>query len=87
VLHLLSSGLILADAGTAFTELAKKLAEYLPGFLTLMLVVAGYTYISTLDDIQQATRMKKMLGAFVLGGILIQTAVTFGPQLATIFSK
>ncbi len=82
--HLL---LPLADIGTAFSAVAILLAGFLGGVLMFVMVVNGYLYMMAMDDVQRATRAKAAIGAAILGGILVATAVTFAPDLVTAFGK
>ncbi len=74
-------------AGGAFTAIARLLAGYLPGVVTLMLVIIGYVYASSVDDPQKATAAKRAIGMLIVGGLLIASAVTVGPKLAQLFTQ
>lgn len=74
-------------AGGAFTAIAKLLAGYLPGVVTLMLVIIGYVYASSVDDPQKATAAKRAIGMLIVGGLLIASAVALGPKLAQLFTQ
>lgn len=77
----------LADIGTAFAAVAVLLAGFLGGVLMFVMVVNGYLYMMAMDDVQRAARAKAAIGAAILGGILIATAVNFAPDLVTAFHK
>jgi hypothetical protein len=85
--HLPFGGVILANAGDAFKGIATELAGYLTGFVTLMLVVIGYIYASSVDDPQKATAAKRAIGMVIVGGIIIAGAVSFAPTLTGLFKK
>jgi len=77
----------LADIGTAFTAVAVLLSGFLGGVLMFVMVVNGYLYMMAMDDVQRAARAKAAIGAAIVGGILIATAVNFAPDLVAAFNK
>lgn len=81
--HLLSlaNGLVLADIGSSFLNLATLFASYLTGVLAIVAVFAGYALMTAGEDAQQATRAKRALGFTLAGAVLVGTAVTLAPIL------
>lgn len=75
-----------ADIGGAFQSIAKMLVGYLPGFLTLIFVLAGFLYAGSIDDPQKATMAKRAIQSAVIGGIIAQLAMTFVPGFLKLFS-
>ena len=82
----IQQAVVVADVGGAFKNIASTLAGYLPGFLTLIFVLAGFLYAGSIDDPQKATAAKRAIQAAVVGGIIVQLAVTFVPTLLKTFT-
>ena len=89
--HLLAlmppSSFELADIGSAINGVATLLASYLGDVLILVLVIAGYLYMTSIGDAQNGMHAKRAIGAAVAGGILVAVAVNFGPELVNVFKK
>ena len=78
---------VLLDVGTAFQGVANLLAGFLGGILAFVLVVEGYLYMASMDDVQKAMHAKRAIGAAIVGGILIVVATQLAPTLVTTFGK
>lgn len=78
---------VLLDVGTAFQGVANLLAGFLGGILAFVLVVEGYLYMASMDDVQKAMHAKRAIGAAIVGGILIVVATQLAPTLVTTFGQ
>jgi uncharacterized membrane protein YjfL (UPF0719 family) len=72
----LANGLVLADIGSSFLNLATLFASYLTGVLAIVAVFAGYALMTAGEDTQRATRAKSALGVTLAGAVLVGTAVS-----------
>ncbi|GHO49186.1 TrbC/VirB2 family protein [Ktedonospora formicarum] len=87
MLLLVSSLVLGASIGSAFSNLTTLITSYLIPVVAFALAVLGYMYITSLDDYQRAAHIKRAIGMVIVGAIIVVIATTISTELVNNIKK
>jgi hypothetical protein len=67
--------------GDALARVAGLLAGIAGGLTALALVVLGFLYVTSMDDVGRAIHLRRAVGALLAGLVLILLGTTIAPHL------